>query len=42
MVVVMKCYAVMGQREQQIDISYDLVGILPASLLNDLQNGETA
>lgn len=31
-----------GQREQQIDISYDLVGILPASLLYDLQNGETA
>ena len=31
-----------GHREQQIDISYDLVGILPASLLNDLQNGETA
>ena len=31
-----------GQREQQIDISYDLVGILPASLLCDLQNGETA
>ena len=29
-------------REQQIDISYDLVGILPASLLNDLKNGETA
>ena len=29
-------------REQQIDISYDLVGILPASLLADLQNGETA
>lgn len=29
-------------REQQIDISYDLVGILPASLLNNLQNGETA
>ncbi len=28
-----------GYREQQIDISYDLVGILPASLLNDLQNG---
>ena len=24
------------------DISYDLMGILPASLLNDLQNGETA
>ena len=31
-----------GHREQQIDISYDLVGILPASLLNNLQNGETA
>lgn len=31
-----------GYREQQIDISYDLVGILPASLLNGLQNGETA
>ena len=31
-----------GHREQQIDISYDLVGILPTSLLNDLQNGETA
>jgi len=31
-----------GHREQQIDISYDLLGILPASLLNDLQNGETA
>lgn len=31
-----------GYREQQIDISYDLVGILPASLLNDLQNGEMA
>ena len=31
-----------GHREQQIDISYDLAGILPASLLNDLQNGETA
>lgn len=28
-----------GHREQQIDISYDLAGILPASLLNDLQNG---
>ena len=25
-----------GHREQQIDISYDLVGILPASLLADL------
>ena len=25
-----------GHREQQIDISYDLVGILPASLLNNL------
>ena len=31
-----------GQREQQIDISYDLVGILPPSLLGDLSNGETA
>ena len=31
-----------GHREQQIDISYDLVGILPVSLLYDLQNGETA
>ena len=31
-----------GYREQRIDISYDLVGILPASLLNDLQNGEMA
>lgn len=31
-----------GYREQQIDISYDLVGILPAPLLNSLQNGETA
>lgn len=31
-----------GYREQQIDISYDLVGILPASLLNDLQKVETA
>ena len=30
------------QAERRIDISYDLVGILPASLLNDLQNGETA
>ena len=31
-----------GYREQQIDISYDLIGILPAFLLNSLQNGETA
>ncbi len=31
-----------GHREQQIDISYDLVGIRPASLLNDLQKVETA
>ncbi|MCR0206784.1 DUF4368 domain-containing protein [[Clostridium] innocuum] len=31
-----------GQREQQIDKSYDLVGILPMFLLNDLSNGETA
>lgn len=31
-----------GYREQQIDISYDLVGILPATMLNDLQSGGTA
>lgn len=31
-----------GHREQQIDISCDLAGILPASLLNDIQNWETA
>ena len=31
-----------GHREQQIDISYDLVEILPASLLNDLHNRETS
>lgn len=31
-----------GYRKQQIDISYDLVGILPVAMLNDLQNGETA
>ena len=31
-----------GRRVQKVDISYDLVGILPAALLNDLQNGETA
>ena len=31
-----------GYREQQIDISYDLVGILPAAMLNNLKNGETA
>ena len=31
-----------GYREQQVDISYDLVGILPTAMLNDLQNGETA
>ena len=31
-----------GHREQQIDISYDLVGILPASLLGNLSNRETA
>ena len=31
-----------GRREQRIDISYDLVGILPASLLGNLSNGETA
>lgn len=31
-----------GERLQDIDISYDLVGILPYSLLYGLQNGETA
>lgn len=31
-----------GKREQQTDISYDLVGILPAALLCDLQKVETA
>lgn len=31
-----------GHREQQIDISYVLIGIRPMSLLNGLQNGETA
>ena len=31
-----------GYREQQINISYDLVGILPAAMLNDLQKVETA
>ena len=31
-----------GYREQRIDISYDLVGILPAAMLNGLKNGETA
>lgn len=31
-----------GHREQQIDISYDLMGILSASLLYSLSNGETA
>lgn len=31
-----------GHRKQQIDISYDLVEILPASLLNDLHNRETS
>ncbi len=31
-----------GHREQRIDISYDLLGILTAALLNGLQNGETA
>lgn len=31
-----------GHREQQIDISYDLVEILPASLLNDLHNREAS
>jgi len=31
-----------GERIQDIDISYDLIGILPHSLLMNLQNGETA
>ena len=31
-----------GVRVQDIDISYDLVGILPASLVYGLQNDETA
>ena len=31
-----------GHRKQQIDISYDLVEMLPASLLNDLHNRETS
>ena len=31
-----------GYREQRIDISYDLVGILHASLLRNLQKVETA
>ncbi|MDR2931676.1 MAG: DUF4368 domain-containing protein [Oscillospiraceae bacterium] len=31
-----------GHRVQDIDISYDFIGILPYSLLNSLRNGETA
>jgi DNA invertase Pin-like site-specific DNA recombinase/Pyruvate/2-oxoacid:ferredoxin oxidoreductase delta subunit len=31
-----------GVRVQDVDISYDFIGILPYSLLNGLQNGETA
>jgi len=31
-----------GERIQDVDISYDLIGILPYSLLMSLQNGETA
>jgi len=31
-----------GERIQDVDISYDLIGILPYSLLKSLQNGETA
>jgi len=31
-----------GERIQDIDISYDLIGILPYSLLMNLQSGETA
>ena len=31
-----------SERTQDVDISYDLIGILPYSLLKSLQNGETA
>jgi len=31
-----------GERMQDVDISYDLIGILPYSLLKNLQNRETA
>ena len=31
-----------GHRIQDVDISYNYIGILPANLLYDIQNGETA
>jgi len=31
-----------GHRVQDVDIPYDLMGLLPYSLLNNLQNEETA
>ena len=31
-----------GQRVQDVEISYNYVGILPAALLYDLRNDETA
>lgn len=31
-----------GYRIQDVDISYNYIGILPANLLYDIQNGETA
>ena len=31
-----------GHRVQDVEISYNYIGILPAALLYDLQNGKTA
>ncbi len=31
-----------GHRVQDVDISYNYIGILPANLLYDIQNGKTA
>ncbi len=31
-----------GRRVQDVDISYNYIGILPANLLYDIQNGKTA
>jgi len=31
-----------GHRVQDVEISYNYIGILPATLLHDLQNGKTA
>ena len=31
-----------GHRVQDVEISYNYIGILPANLLYDIQNGETA